>query len=224
VDSDLPFDPTQENLGALCRAAREFWGDEDCRSCPEQVPQSVSEAKKEELIVATTGIRYTTLLAVLVLALFGLARVVLGSNIDTTDKWAWSTNAGWINFNPQCLGCEGVTVHSDHLEGYAWGENLGWIRLGTHSGGGSHTYANTTKDNYGVNRDASGGLSGYAWGTNVGWINFHPTQGQATIDQATGAFDGYAWGENIGWIHFKGDTYGVTTGNHVYLPAVLRGA
>ena len=210
--------------------AREFWGDEDrqssedCRSCPEQVPQSVSEAKKEELIVATIGIRYTTLLAVLLLALFGLAQVVLGSNIDPTDKWAWSTNAGWINFDPQCTGCQGVTVYSDHLEGYAWGENVGWIRLGTHTGGGSHTYANTTKDNYGVNRDATGFLSGYAWGTNVGWINFDPTQGQVTIDPATGEFDGYAWGENVGWIHFKGDTYGVTTVNRIYLPLVLRGS
>ena len=131
--------------------------------------------------MAMIGIRYLTLLAVLLVALFGLAQVVLGSNIDPTDKWAWSTNAGWINFDPHCTGCEGVTVYSDHL-------------------------------------------SGYAWGTNVGWINFHPTGSQVTIDSTTGRFDGYAWGENVGWIHFKGDTYGVTTGNHVYLPTVLRGA
>jgi len=83
------------------------------------------------------------------------------------------------------------------------GENVGWIRLGTHTGGGSYTYANTTKDNYGVNRDPLGNLSGYTWGTNVGWINFAPTHGGVTIDPITGSFTGYAWGENVGWISFK---------------------
>jgi len=33
--------------------------------------------------------------------------------------------------------------------------------------------------------------------------------------------EGYARGENVGWIHFKGDTYGVTMVNHIYLPLVL---
>jgi len=36
----------------------------------------------------------------IVLCLLGLAQVVMGSNIDPTDKYAWSTNAGWINFAP----------------------------------------------------------------------------------------------------------------------------
>ena len=79
--------------------------------------------------MAMIGIRHLTLLAVLLVALFGLAQVVLGSNIDPTDKWAWSTNAGWINFDPQCTGCQGVAVYSDHLEGYAWGENIRWIHV-----------------------------------------------------------------------------------------------
>jgi hypothetical protein len=165
------------------------------------------------------------LLAGLVLALFGLAYAVTGSSIDPTDKWAWSTNAGWINFAPTCTGCQGVTVYADHLEGYAWGENIGWIRMGTHTGGGAHTYANTSATDYGVNRDASGNLSGYAWGTNVGWINFNPTNGGVTIDPATGSFDGYAWGENVGWIHFKNTNpaYNVAISVHrVYLPIVLR--
>ena len=122
-----------------------------------------------------------------------------------------------------------MTVYSDNLEGYAWGENTGWIRLGTYTGGGSHTYANTTKDNYGVNRDGSGNLSGYAWSTNVGWINFSPTHGGVTIDPATGSFDGYAWGENVGWIHFKGTgavAYNVVTDwrvNYLYLPILFKG-
>jgi hypothetical protein len=147
---------------------------------------------------AITHIRYPVLIAVIVLCLFGVAQAATG-NIDAVDKWAWGTNVGWINFNPEHGG---VTVYADHLEGYAWGENIGWIRMGSHEGGGTHTYANTTQDNYGVNRDADGNLSGYAWGSNVGWINFNPTHSQVTIDPA-GSFDGYAWGENVGWIHFK---------------------
>ena len=98
----------------------------------------------------------------------------------------------------------GVTVFSDHLEGYALGENIGWIRLGTHEGGGSHTYANDAAGTYGVNNDGMGNLSGYAWGANVGWINFDPDGAErVTIDPVTGDFNGYAWGENVGWIHFR---------------------
>jgi len=139
------------------------------------------------------------LIAGIVLCLLAVAQAATG-NIDVIDKWAWGANAGWINFRPEHGG---VTVYSDHLEGYAWGENIGWIRLGTYTSGGSHTYANTTQDNYGVNRDAAGNLSGYAWGSHVGWINFNPSDGGVTIDPDTGSFDGYAWGENVGWIHFK---------------------
>jgi len=101
-----------------------------------------------------------------------------------------------------------------NLPGYAWGENIGWIRLGSYDGGGSHTYANTSATDYGVNRDAHGNLSGYAWGSNMGWINFNPSGG-VTIDPDTGHFDGYAWGENIGWIHFKGPGYGVAEYRYV---------
>jgi hypothetical protein len=173
-----------------------------------------------------TYVWHPLFLAVLVLALLGVALASTGSNIDPVDKWAWSANAGWINFAPTCTGCQGVSVYSDHLEGYAWGENIGWISLGTHTGGGAHTYGNSSATDYGVNRDASGALSGYAWGTNVGWINFNPTNGGVTID-ATGSFDGYAWGENIGWIHFKNadPAYNVAIGvARVYLPIILRNA
>jgi len=142
---------------------------------------------------------YPVLLSGIVLCLAGVVPA-LGSNIDATNKWAWGSNAGWINFGPSNGG---VTVYDDHLEGYAWGENIGWIRLGTHEGGGVYSYANTTRDNYGVNRDVFGNLSGYAWGTNVGWINFNPTHGGVDIDPLSGSFDGYAWGKNVGWIHFK---------------------
>jgi len=157
-----------------------------------------------------TRIKYPVLIAGIVLATLAVVQAATG-NIDATDKWAWGTNAGWINFAPTHGG---VTVYADHLEGYAWGENIGWIRLGSHEGGSPHTYANTSNTEYGVNKNPdTGALSGYAWGTNVGWINFNPTHSQVTIDPDTGSFDGYAWGENVGWIHFKGTApaYNVVT-------------
>jgi len=166
-----------------------------------------------------------TLTAVAVLSLLGIAQAALGSNIDPLDRWAWSTNAGWINFRPACNACEGVTVYADHLEGYAWGENIGWIRMGTHIGGGLHTYGNTTATDYGVNRDLAGKLSGYAWSTNVGWINFDASDGGVTVGPGTGILDGYAWSENVGWIHFGNadPAYHVLVNlARVYLPVVVR--
>jgi len=123
------------------------------------------------------------------------------SNIDPVERWAWSTNTGWLNLRPSDGG---VTVYPDHLEGWAWGENIGWVRLGTNTIPGPHTYSNASADDYGVNHDGAGNLSGYAWGSNVGWINFAPSDGGVTIDLASGSFDGYAWAENVGWISFRG--------------------
>jgi YVTN family beta-propeller protein len=137
----------------------------------------------------------------LILLLAPAAVALAAGNIHPTDKWAWGTNVGWINFGPEGGG---VTVYADHLEGYAWGENIGWIRLGTCTGGSPCTYANTSATDYGVNNDGAGRLSGYAWSTNAGWIHFDPDGAEGvTIDPLTGDFDGYAWGENVGWIHFQ---------------------
>lgn len=143
---------------------------------------------------------YPVLIAAIVIGLFSVVQAAREGNIDPDDRWAWSTNGGWINFNPVHGG---VTVYADHLEGYAWGENVGWIRMGAHTGGGLHTYGNASAGDYGVNVDGNGNLFGYAWGTSVGWINFAPDHGGVTIDLVGGSLDGYAWGENVGWIHFK---------------------
>jgi PKD repeat protein len=129
------------------------------------------------------------------------------SNIDPNNKHAWSTNAGWIDFRTDHGS---VTVYPDHLEGYAWAENLGWIQLGSHNSGGTHTYANSSNNNWGVNNDGAGKLSGYAWSSHIGWINFT----QVTINQTTGDFNGDAWSENVGWIRFNGSpTYKVRVEN-----------
>lgn len=141
------------------------------------------------------------------LTLFAAGIALANGSIDTINKWAWGTNAGWISLNDTNGS---TTVFSDHLEGYAWGENVGWVRMGTATGGSPHTYANDANTTYGVNNDGVGNLSGYAWGTNIGWINFNPSDGQVWIDPVTGDFNGYAWSENVGWINFNG-TAGDTT-------------
>ena len=139
-------------------------------------------------------------LSLLVFTGTGYAGTPDAENIDTTDKYAWSENTGWHNYNSSTSG---VNVYSDHLEGYAWAENIGWVKMSAYTDGAAHTCANTAITDWGVNNDGSGNLSGYAWSENAGWVNFDSSHSQAIIDPATGDFSGYAWGENIGWISFS---------------------
>jgi hypothetical protein len=149
--------------------------------------------------------RQLSLCLLALLATPALTTPVVAADIDATDKYAWSANAGWLNLAPSDGG---VTVNVDHLSGYAWAENIGWVKLGSDAGG---PYTNTNATNWGVNKDASGNLSGYAWSPSAGWINFNPSDSQVVIDPNNGEFYGYAWGENIGWVHFANPpTYQVT--------------
>jgi hypothetical protein len=171
-------------------------------------------------------ILYPILIVGITVGSLSVVYAATNSTIDPDAKWAWSTNAGWINFNPPNGR---VTVCDDHLEGYAWGENVGWIRLGAYTGCNAHTYGNTSATDYGVNRDPSSSLSGYAWGTNVGWINFDPDGGEGvSIDPVTGDFSGYAWGENTGWIRFNSSgpvSYKVSMLLYrIYLSLVVKGS
>ena len=109
------------------------------------------------------------------------------------NAFAWSENAGWINFAP--TAGPGITVTDTAVTGFAWSENLGWI--------------NFVPFGAGVANDGHGNLYGYAWGENTGWIHFSPNGVPVGID-ANGVFSGFAWGENIGWINFN-VTPGVTT-------------
>ena len=154
-----------------------------------------------------------------------LGTAVLASNIDSTYKYSWGENIGWMNWAPTYNGTEyGVTVYTECLTGYIWGENVGWIKLGDNSctgndccqTGTSYGYENDSNstdddgdgvvDDWGVNNNISGILSGYAWGENIGWINFKDASGNnyhgARID-TNGNFSNYAWGENVGWINMN---------------------
>jgi len=101
--------------------------------------------------------------------------------IDAVYKYAWSENAGWINF-----GTSGGNVHvtDSGLTGYAWSENYGWINLNPATSG--------------VKNDGAGNLSGYAWAEGLGWINFSGV----TINNE-GYFFGYASSTLAGRISFN---------------------
>ena len=124
---------------------------------------------------------------------FAFASTTSGT-IDSTNRYAWSENAGWIDFGTT-VGA--VTVTDSALTGYAYGENIGWISLNCSntSSCGSNPYA--------VTNNGNGTLSGYAWSENAGWINFAPAGGGVVIN-SSGIFTGTAYSENIGWINFTG--------------------
>jgi len=105
--------------------------------------------------------------------------------INSTNRYAWSENAGWIDFG--CTNCN-VAITDSAITGYAYGENIGWILLNPSTSG--------------VANDGEGNLSGYAWSENAGWIDFAPAGGGAAID-SSGNFSGSAYGELIGWIIFN---------------------
>ena len=82
------------------------------------------------------------LVCILLCGLFGPTTAWASEgNIDSTDKYAWSENAGWLNFRPTNGG---VTVHETYLSGYAWAENIGWVKLGSETG----PYGNTSNTNW----------------------------------------------------------------------------
>jgi ferric-dicitrate binding protein FerR (iron transport regulator) len=157
------------------------------------------EQKESEMNMTNTAA------ALAAAAVLGTACMAWASgNIDPAERFAWSENAGWINFAP---ADGGVNAAVTGLSGYAWGENIGWVKMAADNS----TYQNTTKDDWGVfpfHRT----LKGFAWSETVGWINFAPSHGGVSIG-ACGRFDGFAWSENVGWIHVRNASpeYGVRT-------------
>lgn len=111
---------------------------------------------------------------------FALASETNGT-IDSTYKYAWSENIGWINFG---VSSGNVTVNDTSMTGYAWSDNYGWINL--------------NPSDSGVVNNGEGALSGQAWGENTGWINFSGV----TID-SSGYFSGYASSTITGRINFN---------------------
>lgn len=110
-----------------------------------------------------------------------LASTTVGTVVSGgTNGYAWSNQAGWINF---AATNGNIQVTDAGLTGYAWNSNYGWINL--------------SPTNSGVHNDGNGNLSGYAWGSSVGWVNFSGV----TID-TNGKFHGQASGSIIGTLTF----------------------
>ena len=152
--------------------------------------------------------------AVSVLLLAGLASTSLVAQLDlpgtvstdSSERYAWSANTGWIDF---AAGSMGAFRFEDYfLSGFAWSPNLGWIHFGDGVPANGIRYSNRSADDCGVNHDGQGNLSGFAYGANVGWINFQWASAidkdRARVDLQTGQFFGYAYGANIGWISLAG--------------------
>ena len=149
-------------------------------------------------------------IAVIMLSMVSTSHVSAQSNIAPDNKWAWSENCGWTNWQHDAPSPgDGVLVADTFLAGFVWCENIGWINLGN----GDGPYANDMEDSstFGVNIDiGTDQLSGFAWAENVGWINF---EGGAMAVPPNAArldgcrFRGFAWGENVGWINLDNEIH-----------------
>jgi len=118
-------------------------------------------------------IRKILLSGVFVLVFFSTEYVFASTttgSIDSTSKYAWGENIGWINFG--CDECD-VTITDSGITGYAWNAQFGWINLNPTTAGVLNT--------------SSGVLSGHAWSPNLGWIDF-----TGVTISTTGEFSGYA--------------------------------
>lgn len=142
-----------------------------------------------------------------------LALASHASDIDATNKYAWSENTGWTNWRDagSPAGQQGIRIHGTFLSGFAWSENAGWINLGDGTPADGVEYANLAGDDFGVNLDPqTDELFGLAWGENVGWINFDggaaadPTAPARIVTGPNGCrISGFVWAENIGWINLS---------------------
>ena len=140
------------------------------------------------------------------------------STIDSTNKYAWGGNIGWVNFRDANGGAAGAVVGEYICSGYVWSGNVGWINLGDGAPTNGIQYSNGTATDYGINvqdQFVSGGvprakLRGYAYGANIGWINFEP-QGNLELSLSTGRLSGYAWSANCGWINLGDANFAVQT-------------
>lgn len=135
------------------------------------------------------------------------------TTIDSTNKYAWAANAGWVNFEGDVT--HGVITAESILSGYAWAANIGWINLGDGSPANGYHYANDSSSDFGINHDGEGNLYGYAWSANTGWLNFG-TEGstdpnRAKVNLLTGNISGYVWSANLGWVNLGTGTLMTTS-------------
>lgn len=123
-------------------------------------------------------------LVLVVFSVFGVgvarASETVGT-IDSTFKYAWSNQIGWINFGATNGS---VSITDSGITGYAWSPYFGWINFAPAGSGVT-------------NAGGLGVLGGHAWGQNTGYISFTGV----TINSA-GQFTGTATGTIVGTLTF----------------------
>ena len=141
----------------------------------------------------------------------------------STQRFAWTENAGWITAPTNGHGLEVVVVDggSAFLQGYLWADNVGWISFGNTNGSAGQ---NNTSEDFGVILDASWNLGGFAWSEHAGWINFDVDPG-CRIHPQRGELIGYAWSESLGWIRWgeNSTTTGLPYGIVLDVPLLAEG-
>ena len=146
--------------------------------------------------------------------------------IDTTYRYAWNDNIGWIDFG---YTAGNVTVGDTQLTGYAYDTGIAEIALDCATSPSGNICSTS---NFKVSRSPStGDLSGWAWNDTIGWISFNcsdpnlcgSSNYKVNVNLTTGAFTNYAWNDNIGWISFNCSDPG-TCGSSDYLVNTYMGA
>jgi hypothetical protein len=124
------------------------------------------------------------------------------TNIDLTDKWAWSDVFGWIDFRSYT----NVFVSSTQMTGYV-DTDAGVLALDCATTPNGDICGTSS---FGIINDGTGALSGMAWNDTVGWISFScvttgtcGTYNYGVSVDASGYFSGWAWGDTTGWISFN---------------------
>lgn len=124
--------------------------------------------------------------------------ILAQSTISPADRYAYSANAGWVDFRPSAA--DGVRVTETYLSGKAYAANFGWIDLGDGSPDNGYAYTNSSATDCGINLAVDGSLTGFAYAANVGWITFEQVHGQPKLNFLTGKFSGLIYSANLGWI------------------------
>lgn len=146
--------------------------------------------------------------AVSLLLILKPASVQAGTTIDTTNRYAYAANLGWMDAVADTNN--GAVIGEYVCSGYLYSANVGWINLGSGAPTNQIQYQNNSTNDFGVNQDGLGNLRGYAYAANIGWINFENT-GAPKVNLANGRFSGYAYSANCGWISLSNAVAAVQT-------------
>ena len=137
-----------------------------------------------------------------------LAGSAAAETVQPDQRWAWSSNAGWLDARPLGDGGPGLHAAGGMVRGWLYAANVGWIS--------AHCTNTASCDavDYGLQLEEFPGhpdllrLVGWLWSPNAGWISAHCINTSSCdavdyglhVDLESGLIDGWAWSEALGWI------------------------